>query len=163
MDMGRGEERVRWKTDSLEGQQKTDSLEKTLMLGKIEGRKRKGWQRMRWLDGITDSSLASQVWASSRCWWWIGKPGVLQSNKELAWLSDWTELSWTVAHQTPLSIRNSPGENTRMGSHFLLQGILLTQGLNPCLLHCRQILYHLSHQGSPKVIILQLKYNFLFL
>ena len=33
----------------------TDSLKKTLMLGKIEGRRRKGWQRMRWLDGITDS------------------------------------------------------------------------------------------------------------
>ena len=36
-----------------------------------------------------------------------------------------------------------------MGCHFLLQGIFLTQGLNPGLLHCRQILYHLSHQGSP--------------
>jgi len=35
--------------------QRTDSFEKTLMLGKIEGRRRKGWQRMRWLDGITDS------------------------------------------------------------------------------------------------------------
>ena len=35
--------------------QRTDSLEKTLMLGKIEGGRRKGWQRMRWLDGITDS------------------------------------------------------------------------------------------------------------
>ena len=34
---------------------RTDSLEKTLMLGKIEGRRRRGWQRMRWLDGITDS------------------------------------------------------------------------------------------------------------
>ena len=36
---------------------KADSLEKTLMLGKIEGRRRRGWQRMRWLDGITDSML----------------------------------------------------------------------------------------------------------
>ena len=35
--------------------QRTDSLEKTMMLGKIEGRKRRGWQRMRWLDGNTDS------------------------------------------------------------------------------------------------------------
>ena len=35
--------------------QRTDSLEKTLMLGKIEGRRRRGWQRMRWLDSITDS------------------------------------------------------------------------------------------------------------
>ena len=37
--------------------QKTDLLEKTLMLGKIEGRRRRGWQRMRWLDGITDSTV----------------------------------------------------------------------------------------------------------
>ena len=34
---------------------RTDSLEKTLMLGKVEGKRRRGWQRMRWLDGITDS------------------------------------------------------------------------------------------------------------
>ena len=38
-----------------------DSLEKTLILGKIEGRRRRGWQRMRWLDGITDMSL-SKLW-----------------------------------------------------------------------------------------------------
>ena len=38
---------------------RTDSLEKTLMLGKIEGRRRKGWQSMRWLDGITDSTAMS--------------------------------------------------------------------------------------------------------
>ena len=44
---------------------------------------------------------------------------------------------------------NSPGKNTGVGSCFLLQGISPTQGLNPGLLHCRWILYHLSHQGSP--------------
>ena len=47
---------------------------------------------------------------------------------------------------------NSPGKNTGMGSHSLLQGIFLTQRSNPhllCLLHCRQILYLLSHGGSP--------------
>ena len=46
-------------------------------------------------------------------------------------------------------LQNSPGKNTRLGSLSLLQGIFLTQGLNPGLLHCRQILYHLSYQGSP--------------
>ena len=42
-----------------------------------------------------------------------------------------------------------PGKNTGVGCHFLLQEIFLTQGLNPGLPHCRQTLYHLSHQGSP--------------
>ena len=45
-----------------------------------------------------------------------------------------------------------------MGFHFLLQGIFLTQGSNSGLLHCRQILYHLSHQGSPYVTIPVVKY-----
>ena len=45
---------------------------------------------------------------------------------------------------------NSPGKNTGVGSHSLLQGIFLTQGLNVGLPHCRQILYHLSNQGSPQ-------------
>ena len=42
-----------------------------------------------------------------------------------------------------------PGKNTGMGCHALLQGSFLTHGSNLGLLHCRQILYHLSHQGSP--------------
>ena len=46
--------------------------------------------------------------------------------------------------------RNSPGKNTGVGCHCLLQGIIPTQELNPGLLYCRQILYHLSHQGSPE-------------
>ena len=46
---------------------------------------------------------------------------------------------WTVAHQAPLSM-NSPGKNTEVGSHSLLQGIFLTQGLNPGLPHYKQIL-----------------------
>ena len=47
-------------------------------------------------------------------------------------------------------LRNSPGRNTRVGCHSLLQRILPTQGSNLGLLHCRQILYHLSRQGSPE-------------
>ena len=47
------------------------------------------------------------------------------------------------------SPRNSPGKNTGVVCHFLLQGIFPTQGSNLCLLHCRQILYQLSHLGSP--------------
>ena len=56
---------------------RTNSLEKTLMLGKIDVRKRRRWQRMRWLDGIT--TWWTWVWASFWIWWWTGKPGVLQS------------------------------------------------------------------------------------
>ena len=56
--------------------QRANLLEKTLMLRKIEGRKRRGWQRMRWLDDITDSM--ESVWADSGRWWRTGKPGVLQ-------------------------------------------------------------------------------------
>ena len=55
---------------------RTDSLEKTLRLGKTEGKRRKGWQRMRWLDGITD--WVEWVWVDSGSWWWIGRPGVLR-------------------------------------------------------------------------------------
>ena len=47
---------------------------------------------------------------------------------------------------------NSPGQNTEVGSLSLLQGIFPTQGLNPDLLHCRWILYQLSHKGSPRIL-----------
>ena len=47
---------------------------------------------------------------------------------------------------------DSPGKNTRVGCHTLLQGTFPTQGSNPGLLHYRHILYHLSHQGSPRIL-----------
>ena len=56
-----------------------DSLEKTLMLGKIEGRRRRGWQRMSWLDELASLTQWTWVWTNSRSWWWTGRPGVLQS------------------------------------------------------------------------------------
>ena len=73
--------------------QRTDSLEKTLMLGKNEGGRRRGRQRMRWLDGVADSMDMSL--RSSGSWWWTGKPGVLQSMGSKSWarLSYWTELN----------------------------------------------------------------------
>ena len=56
---------------------RTDSFEKTLILGKIEGVRRRGRQRVKWLDGITHSMDMSL--SNSGCWWWTGKPGILHS------------------------------------------------------------------------------------
>ena len=58
---------------------------------------------------------------------------------------------WTIAHQAPLSMGFSRQEYW-MGNHSLLQEIFPTQELNLDLLHCRQILYYLSHKGSPNTI-----------
>ena len=66
------------------------SLEKTLMLGGIGGRRRRGQHRMRWLDGITDL-----MDMSLRNWWWIGRPGVLWFMESQRVGHDWaTELNW---------------------------------------------------------------------
>ena len=54
-----------------------------------------------------------------------------------------------VYHEQGTFSWDSPGKDTGVGSHSLLQGIFPTEGSNLGLLHCRQILYHLSHQGSP--------------
>ena len=71
---------------------------KDLDAGKIEGRRRKGWQRMRWLDGITNTMDMS--WVGSRSWWWTGKPGILQSMGSQRVGHDWaTELTdWASRH-----------------------------------------------------------------
>ena len=89
---------------------RSDSLEKTLMLGKTEGRRRRGWQRLRWLDGITDSMDMS---LSSRSWWWTEKTGMLQSMGSQRVVPDWaTELNWPIKARvsgcfaSPLSSQN---------------------------------------------------------
>ena len=73
--------------------QRADPFEKTLMLGKLEGRRRRGWQRMKWLDSITDSM--DMGLGNSGSWWWTGRPGVLHSIGSQGVGHDWaTKLNY---------------------------------------------------------------------
>ena len=114
---------------------RADSFEKTLTLGKIEGRRRRGWQRMRCLDGITDTvdmglgGLRDLV--MDREAWRTAVHGVTKSWTQL---SDWTELNSLWPHGLSLARLlcpwNSPGKSTGLGCHFFPQGIFQTQRSN---------------------------------
>ena len=78
--------------------QRTDSLEKTLMLGKIEGRRRQGQQRMRWMASPTQWTW---VWVNSGNYWWAGRTCLLRSvgSQSQTLLSDW--LNWSELYCSP--------------------------------------------------------------
>ena len=101
--------------------QRTDSLEKTLILGKIEGWRRSGWQRIRWLDGITDSMdmNLSKLWelVMDREAWCAAVHGVTNSRTRL---SNWTELNWEIQPTGIKYSENSQKQNLNLpwASHY---------------------------------------------
>ena len=83
-----------------------DSLEKTQMLEKIEGRRRSGKQRMRWLGDITDSM--DMGWVDSDSWWWTGRPGVLWFMGSQRFGHNWmTKLTWTYSLRSSIFIERN--------------------------------------------------------
>ena len=148
--------------------QRADSLEKTLMLGKTEGRRRRGRQRMRWLDGIIDSKDISlrELWemVKERKAWgvqsmWSQGVGHNLGRKRVRWgLREQKEREalsrvrlfvtpWTAARQAPLS-RGFSRQEHWSGLPFPSPRDLPDPELNPGLPHCRQTLPP-EHQGSP--------------
>ena len=108
------------------------------------------WKEMHIIYSL-DSPLVLATWPNS-CAEERGKPGTGEKHKRYCMCaraqSCLTLCSSMDCRPTRLlCLWDFPGKNPGVGSHFLFQGIFPTQGLNPSLLHCRQILYHLSHQG----------------
>ena len=102
---------------------RADVFEKTPILGKIEGRRRRGRQRMRWL--VASLTQWTWVWVDSGSWWWTGRPGVLwfmgsqRVGHDWATELNWTKLNWTCTHQEQRAGKgwNSGAVETWVKSH----------------------------------------------
>ena len=110
------------------------------------------------------SPPGSPVHGISRQEHWSGLPvpSPMHESEKWKWSrSVMADSQWPHGLQPTKLLRpwDSPGKNTGVGCHALLQGIFSTQGSNPSLPHCRQILYHLSHQRGPRILE-QLAYPF---
>ena len=139
-----------------------DSFEKTLMLGKTDGRRRRGRQRIRWLDGITDSM--DMIWVNSGNWWWTGRPGGLRFMGSQRVGHDWeTELNWTELQISSFVWHSSVFLSVSYSAcityfTFKIQGIIQTSSITlrqmtkmeNITTYIQSILIYLIHKSSYK-------------
>ena len=131
--------------------QRVDSLVKTLMLGGIGGRRRKGHQRMRWLDGITDSMDVGLV--DSGSWWWTGRPGVLRfMGSQRVGHDSVTELNWIDAPLLPRFILFNYNF-----TDFLGQRIFVTEIMGQILFLKWFLEYTIFYPSQCSVIMLKIQ------
>ena len=106
--------------------------------------------RLKWIQGRTVEKMTAITQGPPRGVAW--RPGTKRSREKRGALHSVTSRVRPSDGTLPSSsVHGFPGKSTGVGCHFLLQEIFLTQGLNLGLPHCRQMLYHLSHQGSPLI------------